>query len=72
MIVIAVLLFQVIQKNLHQQRIGIFIISISGPEGASLDYTDSIVKEVEKELEPYSKNNEISTIFSIVAPGFSR
>ena len=72
MIVIAVLLFQVIQKELAPtEDRGIFIISISGPEGASLDYTDSIVKEVEKELEPYSKNNEISTIFSIVAPGFS-
>ncbi|MAZ57215.1 MAG: multidrug transporter AcrB, partial [Gammaproteobacteria bacterium] len=58
MIVIAVLLFQVIQKELAPtEDRGIFIISISGPEGASLDYTDSIVKEVEKELEPYSKNN---------------
>ena len=72
MIIVAVLLFQVIQKELAPtEDRGIFIISVSGPEGASLDYTDSIVKQVEKTLEPYSENGEISTIFSIVAPGFS-
>ena len=72
MIIIAIMLFQVIQKELAPtEDRGIFIISISGPEGASLDYTDSIVKQVETTLKPYSENNEISTIFSIVAPGFS-
>ena len=72
MIIIAVLLFQVIQKELAPtEDRGIFIISVSGPEGSTLDYTDSIVKQVEKELQPYSENGEISTIFSIVAPGFS-
>ena len=51
MIVVAVLLFQVIQKELAPtEDRGIFIISVSGPEGATLDYTDSIVKQVEKTL----------------------
>ncbi len=72
MIFVAVLLFQVIQKELAPtEDRGIFIISISGPEGASLSYTDSIVTEVEKKLQPYVDDDEISTIFSIVAPGFS-
>ena len=66
MIIIAILLFQVIQKELAPtEDRGIFIISVSGPEGSTLDYTDSIVRQVETELQPYSKSGEISTIFSI-------
>ncbi|MBT3697535.1 MAG: efflux RND transporter permease subunit [Gammaproteobacteria bacterium] len=72
MIIISMLLFQVIQKELAPtEDRGIFIISVKGPEGSSLSYTDSIVRQVEKTLQPYVMNNEINTIFSIVAPGFS-
>ena len=72
MIIISMLLFQVIQKELAPtEDRGIFIISVKGPEGSSLNYTDSIVRQVEKTLQPYVMNNEINTIFSIVAPGFS-
>lgn len=72
MVALALLLFQVTQKELAPtEDRGIFIIVISGPEGATLSYTDSIVSEVEKKLQPYVKNKEIATIFSIVAPGFS-
>ena len=72
MIVVAVFLFQVVQKELAPtEDRGIFIISVSGPEGSSLSYTDSIVREVESTLKPYIKTNEIDTVFSIVAPGFS-
>ena len=72
MIVIAIFLFQVVQKELAPtEDRGIFIISVSGPEGSSLSYTDSIVREVESTLKPYIKTNEIDTVFSIVAPGFS-
>ena len=72
MIVVAIFLFQVVQKELAPtEDRGIFIISVSGPEGSSLSYTDSIVREVESTLKPYIKTNEIDTVFSIVAPGFS-
>ncbi len=71
-ILIAILLFQVVQKELAPtEDRGIFIISVSGPEGSSLSYTDSIVRQVESTLNPYIKSNEIDTVFSIVAPGFS-
>ena len=42
--------------------VGIFIISIQGPEGATLDYTDKIVTEVESKLKPYSDDGEIFTV----------
>ena len=72
MIVISILLFQVVQKELAPtEDRGIFIISITAPEGSTLNYTDSIVRQVEKTLKPYVKNKEINTVFSIVAPGFS-
>ena len=72
MIVISILLFQVVQKELAPtEDRGIFIISITAPEGSTLSYTDSIVRQVEKTLKPYVKNKEINTVFSIVAPGFS-
>ncbi|MFT4516488.1 MAG: multidrug efflux pump [Gammaproteobacteria bacterium] len=72
MIVISVLLFQVVQKELAPtEDRGIFIISITAPEGSTLSYTDSIVRQVEKTLKPYVENKEINTVFSIVAPGFS-
>ena len=72
MIVISILLFQVVQKELAPtEDRGIFIISVTAPEGSTLNYTDSIVRQVEKTLKPYVKNKEINTVFSIVAPGFS-
>ncbi|MBT4462753.1 MAG: efflux RND transporter permease subunit [Gammaproteobacteria bacterium] len=72
MVIVSAFLFQVIQKELAPtEDRGIFIISVTGPEGSSLDYTDSIVRQVEKTLEPYVEYDEINTVFSIVAPGFS-
>ena len=72
MILLATLLFQFIQKELAPtEDRGIFIISVSGPEGSSLSYTDEIVKNVESTLQPYIDKGEIKTVFSIVAPGFS-
>ena len=72
MILLATLLFQFIQKELAPtEDRGIFIISVSGPEGSSLSYTDEIVKNVESTLQPHVDLGEIKTVFSIVAPGFS-
>jgi multidrug efflux pump len=72
MILLSILLFQFIQKELAPtEDRGIFIISVSGPEGSSLSYTDEIVKNVESTLQPHIDRGEIKTVFSIVAPGFS-
>ena len=72
MILLATLLFQFIQKELAPtEDRGIFIISVNGPEGSSLSYTDEIVKKVESTLQPHVDRGEIKTVFSIVAPGFS-
>lgn len=72
MILISVLIFQFINKELAPtEDRGVFIIIISTPEGSTLQYTDSIVKEVESTLEPYKEKEEIQTIFAVVAPGFS-
>ena len=49
MIVISILLFQVVQKELAPtEDRGIFIISVTAPEGSTLNYTDSIVRQVKK------------------------
>ena len=71
-ILIAFILYQFIPKELAPtEDRGIFIISVQGPEGSTLEYTDKIVQEVENKLQPYVDQNEIKTLFSIVAPGFS-
>ena len=72
MILISVLIFQFINKELAPtEDRGVFIIIVSTPEGSTLQYTDNIVKEVESTLEPYKEKEEIQTIFAVVAPGFS-
>ncbi len=72
MILISVLIFQFINKELAPtEDRGVFIIIVSTPEGSTLQYTDKIVKEVESTLEPYKEREEIQTIFAVVAPGFS-
>ena len=72
MILISVLIFQFINKELAPtEDRGVFIIIVSTPEGSTLQYTDKIVKEVESTLEPYKEKEEIQTIFAVVAPGFS-
>ena len=72
MILISILIFQFINKELAPtEDRGVFIIIVSTPEGSTLQYTDSIVKEVESTLEPYKEKEEIQTIFAVVAPGFS-
>ena len=50
---------------------GIFIVSVNGPEGSSLEYTNGMVKKVEKILSEYVDKGKIETVFAIVAPGFS-
>ncbi|GIR42811.1 MAG: hypothetical protein CM15mP53_07270 [Ectothiorhodospiraceae bacterium] len=71
-IIISFLLFKFIPKELApSEDRGIFIVSVNGPEGSSLDYTNGMVKKVEDILSDYVDKGEIKTVFAIVAPGFS-
>lgn len=49
---------------------GSFSISITGPEGASFDYMQNAVAQVEAALTPISNRGLIERIFTSVAPGF--
>ncbi|MBJ7415932.1 MAG: efflux RND transporter permease subunit [Niveispirillum sp.] len=49
---------------------GVARISITGPEGASMDYTMQEVARVEGLLQPYLKSGEVDSILTIVNPGF--
>ncbi len=49
---------------------GVARISITGPEGASMDYTMQEVARVEGLVQPYLKSGEVDSILTIVNPGF--
>jgi multidrug efflux pump len=49
---------------------GVARISITGPEGASMDYTMQEVARVEGLLQPYLKSGEVDSVLTIVNPGF--
>ena len=49
---------------------GSFSISITGPEGASFDYMQNAVAQVEAALAPISDRGLIDRVFTSVAPGF--
>ena len=51
---------------------GVVIVPITAPEGASLEYTRSQVREVERILQPIIQRGDAAVIMANVAPGFSR
>ncbi|MCH8183596.1 MAG: efflux RND transporter permease subunit [Proteobacteria bacterium] len=51
---------------------GSFFISVSAPEGASLEYTRRYVLEIEKQLEPILGRGDAQRVLSILAPSFGR
>ncbi len=48
---------------------GIFIVALSAPEGATLQYTDGYAREIEKFL---AEIPEVNTYFTVVAPGLEK
>jgi multidrug efflux pump len=54
-----------------EDRGGVFV-SISGPEGASMDYTRRYVIEIERLLAPMVEEKLADRVLMILAPGFSR
>ena len=51
---------------------GVFLVVLKAPEGATIDYTLSYLKESEKLIQPLLDNGEAETVFGVVAPGLSR
>jgi multidrug efflux pump len=49
---------------------GVARISLTGPEGASMDYTMQEIAKVDEILRPYLKSGEIDSILTIVNPGW--
>lgn len=49
---------------------GIIFVSVSAPEGSSLDYTDRYTQEVEDALQPYVDSGQADRTLIILAPGF--
>ena len=49
---------------------GIIFVSVSAPEGSSLEYTDRYTREVEDALQPYVDSGQADRTLIILAPGF--
>lgn len=49
---------------------GTFFITIRAPEGATLDFTDRYVQDIEQKLAKYVRNGEVSATIALVAPTF--
>ncbi|MFN4278381.1 MAG: efflux RND transporter permease subunit [Ferrovibrio sp.] len=49
---------------------GVFFIPVTGPEGASYDYTRNNVIKIEDTLKPYVADGTVTTVQSFVAPAW--
>lgn len=49
---------------------GVVRISITSPEGASMEYTTQEVAQVEALLRPYQQSGEIDSVLTVLNPGF--
>lgn len=57
------------QEYVPQEDRGAFFVGVRGPEGASFDYMERYVDEVERRLLPYTESGEMQRLL-IRAPGF--
>ncbi|MEQ9315390.1 MAG: efflux RND transporter permease subunit, partial [Henriciella sp.] len=57
------------QEYVPTEDRGAFFISVSGPEGASYDYMERYMDEIERRLLPYTKTGEVNRLL-MRAPGF--
>ncbi len=48
---------------------GVALLSVSAPQGVSLDYTDAKVREIEAVIAPLREAGEVTNLFSIVGLG---
>ena len=45
------------------------LLSVTGPQGVSLDYTDGKMRQIEAAIEPLRESGEITNVFSITGAG---
>ena len=57
---------QVAQELSPREDRGTFFVSVTAPQGATIEYTDREVREVEERLQPLLESGEATRIFSIV------
>lgn len=57
---------QIPQELAPKEDRGVFFIAVSAPQGASLDWTDSEVREIERRLVPLEESGEATRVFSII------
>lgn len=48
---------------------GVALLSVTAPQGVSIDYTDSKVREIEATIAPLRESGEVTNLFSIVGLG---
>ena len=48
---------------------GVALLSVTAPQGVSIDYTDSKVREIEATIAPLRDSGEVTNLFSIVGLG---
>ena len=48
---------------------GVALLSVSAPQGVSIDYTDAKVREIEQIIAPLRASGEVTNLFSIVGLG---
>ena len=69
----SVVMFQSLKREFSPvEDRGYFIIRVTGPEGATLDYTRKIVLDIEKLLKPLVDDGQIYRVFANMAPAFGR
>lgn len=57
------------QEYVPSEDRGAFFVSIRGPEGASYDYMERYMDEIERRMLPYTESGEVSRLL-LRAPGF--
>ncbi len=48
---------------------GTVLLSVSAPQGVSLDYTDARVREIEDVIEPLRAAGEVASVFAVIGQG---
>ncbi len=71
------LIAKVFYDNINQEFAptedrGVFLVVLSAPEGATIDYTRAYLIEAEQKMQYLLDSEEATTIFGVVAPGLSR
>ncbi|MFN3616207.1 MAG: efflux RND transporter permease subunit, partial [Rubrimonas sp.] len=68
----AAFIYQVTPRELSpREDRGVFFVSVSGPQGATVEFTDREIREIERRLEPLREAGEVESVFSLIGRGNS-